>query len=58
VAHDAHEELLEEATRTPAWLPLLGLAIFFAAAVWLVLDSDGPDVVLQPPPAAEPAAAE
>ncbi len=57
MANDAHEELLEEATRTPGWLPLVGLALFFAAAVWLVVGSEAPDVTLEVVPAADAGAA-
>lgn len=53
---DPHEKLLEDTVRTPAWLPLTGLALFFAAVVYLVLKTEAPDVTLQAPaPAAEPA---
>ena len=53
---DPHEKLLEETVRTPAWLPLVGLGVFFAAAVYLVVQAQrAPDVTLQAP--AAPAAA-
>ena len=49
---DPHEKLLEETVRTPGWLPLLGLALFFAAAVYLVLRAqEAPDVTLRAPAA-------
>ena len=48
---DPHEELLEEATRTPAWMPLLGLGLFFAAAIYLVVTSRAPDVTVDVPAA-------
>lgn len=46
---DPHEDLLEEATRTPAWMPLLGLSLFFVAAIYLVVTSKAPDVTVEVP---------
>lgn len=49
---DPHEKLLEETVKTPAWLTLTGLALFFAAAVLLVVRGrNAPDVTIQAPPA-------
>lgn len=55
---DPHEKLLEETVKTPAWLPLVGLALFFAASVYLVVRAErAPDVSLSAPPAADAAPA-